>query len=103
MTLLFDFKQRKIKLTHYTLHTPSNGGSYPRSWIVECSNDRKKWITRDNRIDEEVMNNDNVCHTYKCQIQSDEFYQYIQFKSLNDWDDDYCFDISAVEFFGCFK
>lgn len=50
--LLYDFKTRKIKLTNYSFRTPTNSNDYPKSWIVECSNDRN---------DEEVMNS-SVCH-----------------------------------------
>lgn len=100
-TLLFDFKDQAIQITDYTLHTPSDlSGNTPKSWVVECSNDNDSWATVDTRNNEAVMNNKNVCHTFKCQSQSDNFYRYIRFKSTSKSS---YFDISAVEFFGVLK
>lgn len=51
--IIFDFKSRKVKLTNYTLHTPTdNTRDYPKSWRVECSNNMKKWVVVDTRSNE---------------------------------------------------
>lgn len=103
-TLLYDFKKRKIKLSDYTFHTPKNRTEdYPRSWIIECSNDNNSWVTVDTRNDERVMNNNDVCHTFKCQNQQNEYFQYIKITSTGPcWSSAsrYYFDLSAIEFYG---
>ena len=102
-TLLFDFKLKRVKLTNYTLHT-TDSGCHPRSWVVECSNNLNDWFTRDERNNEVIMNKNNFCHTFECQRQSNEFYRYVRIRTTSEsWDDDFYFEISAVEFFGCLK
>lgn len=102
--LIFDFKTRKIKLTDYTFHTPTNRtNEYPRSWRIECSNNLSNWQIVDIREDEIVMDDNDVCHTFKCSDQKKEFFRYIKITSTEaTWHNPsrYYFDISAVEFFG---
>lgn len=107
-TVTFDFRNKKVKLTNYTFHTPSYPTKdYPRSWLVECSNDNSSWVTLDERSNETVMNGCNVCHTYKCMSPSSEFYRYIRIRTNGPcWNmrcTRYFFDLSAVEFFGTLK
>lgn len=107
-TVTFNFKDKKVLLTHYTFCTPSESTrDYPRSWIVECSNDNENWICLDERKDETVMNNFNVRHTFQCNNQKNDFYQFIRIRSTGPcWNPRctrYFFDLAAVEFFGYLK
>ncbi|KAK8892383.1 hypothetical protein M9Y10_029609 [Tritrichomonas musculus] len=102
--LIYDFKTRKIKLTDYTFHTPTTDTrDYPKSWIIEGSNDSKNWDKIDERKDESVMNDFNICHTFHCQNPKEEPYRYIRITSTGPcWNKSsrFYFDLSAVEFFG---
>ena len=102
--LIFDFKTRKVKLTDYTFHTPTDEtGEYPRSWRVECSNNLSNWQTVDTRFDESVMDGFDVCQCFKCQDQKDEFFRFIKITSTAaTWHNPsrHYFDIAAIEFFG---
>lgn len=103
--LIYDFKNIKVKLTNYTLHTPTSPTKdYPRSWIVECSNDCKNWIQIDERRDENEMNGCGRCHTFSCSHDQPEFFRYVKFTTNGPcWNgyDRYYFDVSAIEFYGC--
>lgn len=105
--ILFDFKDRRIKLTYYSLQTPIQRTSdYPRYWKVECSNDLVSWKIVDTQNDVESMNSNNVCNTFRCKNQQKDFFRYIKITSTGPcWSnkDRYYFDISAVEFFGFLK
>lgn len=103
-SVTFDFINKKVKLFNYSLHTPSDDtGNYPRSWIVECSNNLNHWFTVDVRKDESVMNHPNVSHVFECKYVPNDYFRYIRiFSNDHSWNSNslFYFDISAVEFFG---
>lgn len=106
----YDFKDKRIRLTEYTFATPVDPSMhYPRSWTVECSNDRKKWDIVDTRINEASLKKHNKCHTFRCKSPSLIDYQYVRIVSrgpswgniIRNAPNHYFFDLAAVEFFGC--
>lgn len=103
----FDFINSRVNITNYTLHTPSNDTKdYPKSWIVQCSNDLNNWVTFDKQVDRAEMNMQNSCQIFNCSLKNNEFYRYIRITSQGPcWNRSgrYYFDISAVEFFGFLK
>jgi hypothetical protein len=46
--LCYDFKERKIVPTHYTIRT-NNGVAHLKSWVVETSKDRENWQEVDHK------------------------------------------------------
>ena len=83
-TVTFDFKEKKVQLSNYSFHTPSvSTYDYPKSWLIECSNDAINWECVDDRKDEEIMNNFNVCHTFQCMKKSNKFYRFIKIKLMD--------------------
>ena len=44
--ILYDFKERRVTLTSYSIYPGSN---YPKSWVLEVSNDDSKWEVVDRR------------------------------------------------------
>lgn len=107
-TLTFDFKDKEICLTHYTFHTPSvRTLDYPRSWIIEMSNDNVLWKLVDRRNNEESLNGFDRCCCFACNSPSNNFYRYVRIRSIGPcWNvrrERYYFDLSAVEFFGTLK
>lgn len=107
-TVTFDFKEKKVKLSSYSFHTPSvSTHDYPKSWLIECSNDANNWDVVDDRNNEEIMNNYNICRTFQCMNKSNEFYRFIRIKTngpcWNPKGGRYFFDLAAVEFFGILK
>lgn len=55
--VVFDFKNRKIKLTNYAIKSNNKGGDGAmKSWKIEVSNDGKTWIKIDDRIGVQSFN-----------------------------------------------
>lgn len=55
--LRYDFKNRKVALTHYTLRSRSDGfqgSNNPRDWVVEVSDDGTNWVV----VDAQARNGD---------------------------------------------
>ncbi|KAK8860573.1 hypothetical protein M9Y10_012238 [Tritrichomonas musculus] len=96
-------KENQNKLITRFANKKNRTSDYPRSWIIECSNDNNSCVTVDTRNDERVMNNNDVCHTFKCQNQQNEYLRYIKVTSTGTcWSgaSRYYFDLSAIEFYG---
>jgi hypothetical protein len=52
--LCYDFKNRKVRLAHYSIH-PYSGNYCLRSWIVESSLDGSNWSILDRRENNDEM------------------------------------------------
>ena len=103
----FDFVKNYVNVSFYTLQTPTSETlDYPKSWEVKCSNNLKEWTTIDKQLDQECMNTNNVCNTFKCQNYCSKFFRYVRIVNIDEcWNKSsrYYFDISAVEFYGEIK
>jgi hypothetical protein len=64
--LCYDFKNRKIRPTHYSIHAYSN--HYLRSWIFEGSIDGSIWIELDRHTDDQTTNSNHPIGT--CSISN---------------------------------
>jgi hypothetical protein len=75
----FDFKEKLIDLTHYTVRChPSRGGSN-LTWEIEGSNDGSNWKNLDRRVDQNRLAPFS-CLTYKCANEQHEYYRLIRMK-----------------------
>lgn len=75
----FDFVERKINLTSYTLRTSSDNESYhAKSWRIVGSNDCIEWDVLDQQIDNSSMNGMYEKHRFECN-KNNNYYQYIKF------------------------
>ena len=106
---MFDFKQKKIRPTHYSIRTkPSNrGAEHLKEWVIEGSNDKYNWKLLDSRKDIEVLNSKSAFHTFEVQenLEQNEFYQYIRIRQTGkNWCTgticSYCLNVSCFEYFG---
>ena len=63
--IFYDFKKMRVAVTSYSIR--SSDGLYPKSWILEVSNDGsdESWEIVDRRIDEEGMRGDRVTCNYQ--------------------------------------
>jgi hypothetical protein len=63
----FDFKNRKISPTHYTLQSAAYGSNYRLAkWAMDGSNDGVSWINLDRRETDDLIGNAAV-KSYECQ------------------------------------
>ncbi|OHS98349.1 F5/8 type C domain containing protein [Tritrichomonas foetus] len=63
----FNFKDRRVKILHYTIKTHKfpNGAPHLKSWVVEGSNDEVTWTELDKRAIT-VLNGANRFQTFPC-------------------------------------
>lgn len=104
--LKYDFKERKVCPTHYSIRTHNDYNSSPRSWVVEGSNTGSDgdWQALDTQTDNSIFQpNKPVSHTFEIKQSNAKhvFYQYLRIRSTgpNNNNCDY-FAIEALEFFG---
>ena len=99
--ILFDFKDKKVHLTNYTLrtHKYGSGTCHLKSWILEGSNNGKDWEEID-KISYPVLNVQNRYQTLNSTRNKDKF-QYIRLRQIGmNFRGDNIFALASVEFFG---
>lgn len=101
--LKYDFKDKKIVPTHYTIRTRRNSNIHnPSSWIIEVANKDGEWKTIDSQNNVPFLNNDTI-QTYKInkKLAENEGYRYIRFKQLNNNNGgSFNLYLAGLEFFG---
>jgi hypothetical protein len=73
--LCYDFKDRKVRPTHYSVHAHS-GNYYLRSWILEGSIDGSSWAELDHHTNDQTTNSNHPIGTFS--ISSDCKYQFLR-------------------------
>ena len=95
----FDFQQRKVNLTSYTIRT--RNCYYPKTWRVLGSNDRKNWDIINEQTNNSEINGLNTLHRFECNTNNN-YYQYIRYIQDDAWTSSRKYNIclSCFEFFG---
>ena len=101
--ICFDFKDNLVQLKNYTIRSSNFWGpnrEHPKSWVLECSNDKKRWKTIDKKVDCNELNEKGAIKTFLVENQHPKS-RYFRLKQIGEnCKGNYCFNISAVEFFG---
>ena len=65
--ICYDFKEKRVVLTSYSVRTHV-GPSFPRSWVLEASNDGTEgsWLVVDRREDNNELHAPYVTHNFAC-------------------------------------
>ena len=97
----FDFKSRRVCLSHYSLKSDSR--YHLRSWVIEVSDDGSTWEAVDERNTQD-LNGNYIVKTYECSKRSDRFVRFVRLRQTgkNSLGDD-SLGLSQVEFFGNIK
>lgn len=104
--ILYDFKERKVKPTHYSIRSRRDcgkGGNHLRKWCIEGSNDMKNWKTLDIRKKEKSLDDANASNTFDIQenLEKDDFFRYIRLRQIGyNTGSNYHLNIAALEYFG---
>lgn len=108
--ICFDFKNRRVIPTSYTIRSTSNNNSIrPKSWAIEGSNNNTNWDPIDVQKDSLVFNVPGSFHTFQINKQLKKEYQYIRIRQTDHGYDrnnngqprgDYIFVIDSIEFYG---
>jgi hypothetical protein len=82
--LCYDFLKLKVRLTHYTIKTHSTaalvGLNNPKDWVIEGSNDGKKWVELDRRKNNKDLNDFSAAKVF--QVASSEPVSMIRLRQI---------------------
>lgn len=100
--ILFDFINRKIKLSSYVIRNRFSYHANPKSWIIAGSNDGSQWDNLDQQTGFSGFEKGNLkTERFECK-SSNKYYRYIKYVQNDGWSDgyQYSFSLCCVEFFG---
>jgi hypothetical protein len=97
----FDFKDRRISVSDYTIKSDGHGGSHLRHWSVEGSTDGQSWVSLDRR-DTSDLNGDYIVRSYHCTLSdAKSFFRYIRLIQTGTNSSNYHqLQLCNLEFFG---
>ena len=103
--ICFDFKERRVVPTHYTIKTSTAGwvsGHYPKSWIIQGSIDNESWETIDEVKETNSLNGSGAINTFTINKQNEHEFRYIKMKSTGycTSNNSYYFSIDSFEIYG---
>lgn len=106
--LKYDFVDRKVHPTHYSLRSRHEGGrgcNHLMSWVIEGSNsdNDSDWKILDTRQNVTCLDDKNASHTFDIQenLSPDESYRFLRIRQTGrDSRGYYHLILSALEFFG---
>ena len=75
----FEFKKHRVIPTCYTIKTNSSG-CYPKTWVVECSNDNVKWEKVDEQMNCSSLNGKYTYHSFPISTQKQIGYKFVRLK-----------------------
>jgi hypothetical protein len=102
--LCYDFKKMRIKPTHYSVRSRSNGldnDHYPKNWFVEISNDGSTWTTIDEHRNNSDLKGKNLIRTFS--VSPCDYCRFIRIRQQGySWQsaNQYFFVITSFEIFG---
>jgi hypothetical protein len=96
--LCYDFKNRKVRRTHYSIHPHSNN-LYLRSWIVEGLLDGSNWSVLDRCVNNDEMTSAHPIGIFTVSQSNESRFLRLRQIGNNARGDDYLI-LYALEFFG---
>ncbi|KAK8896528.1 hypothetical protein M9Y10_014436 [Tritrichomonas musculus] len=103
----YNFKNRKIKISDYSIRSSSYGGKgscHLLNWKIEGSNDNENWKVLDVRQNEKSLDDCRAENTFQVNSPVSGYFQYIRIKQTgpNSYGDNQL-TFSVIEFFGSIK
>ena len=98
-SLTFHFLKHKVLATHYSILAPPHIENFPQNWIIEGSNDDKKWYLIDTVNKSLYLTGKLYSHTYKLDVNS-IFSSFRITQIGGNSNGNYYFHISRFELFG---
>ena len=102
--ICFDFKDHKIIPSSYIIKSSKNqNNNYPKTWILEGSNDKTNWKVLDEQKDCSHLNGQYLVHTFDIQAKVTLPFRYIRMKQTGpNWQENkyHYFVLGSMEFYG---
>lgn len=101
--VLFDFKNCEIQISKYSLKSSNFSIDYGhlKNWVIEVSNNAKKWIVIDEHSNCSDLNGPNIIKTYE--VKKNNFYRYCRFRNTGDYwgvKEKWGIQFNSIEFYG---
>ncbi|KAK8895217.1 hypothetical protein M9Y10_023659 [Tritrichomonas musculus] len=100
----FDLRNYCISVSAYTLKSTKHGyPDYPKSWIVEGSNNESEWTQIDSQVNNSILCSNSKVHTFTISAQNviEQPFRFVQIRLTGKSSRNaYCLEIANVEFFG---
>ena len=103
----FDFSQRKVRPTHYSIRTRNagKGSRHLKNWVIEASNSNSEsdWNIIDFRNDISSLDGKSITQTFEIQnkLSKNESFRYLRIRQTGvNTSNDHFLTLSALEFFG---
>ncbi|KAK8840521.1 hypothetical protein M9Y10_030729 [Tritrichomonas musculus] len=104
----FDFVNRKINMTSYTIRTAYNpkNAYHPKTLKMIGSNDHINWEIIDMRENNDELNDMSKCAHFECSTTTGKYYRIIRYVQMENWGTikyspfSHYVGLSAIEFFG---
>lgn len=106
--LSYDFINRRVLPTHYSIRSRHDGGDTPhnnnlQTWVIEGSNTGSDWVVLDSPETNNYLDGVNASHTFNIQERNGSLigFRFLRIRQtgLNTQNANYL-TISALEFFG---
>lgn len=101
--ICFNFKNHRIIPTDYQIRSYYCWGqnNYPKSWVIEGSNDNKQWEIVDEENNCSYLNGENLVHTFHINKNNNKEFQYIRMRSTGpNWAGENYLAFSLFEIYG---
>lgn len=99
--VIFDFKQRSIKLTSYSIQSFLENNCL-KNWALEVSNDERTWVVIDRHTDDASIRGKYITATFN--VETSGFYRYVRLRQTGkNWIGDNSTNINKIEFYGKLK
>ena len=96
---IFDFFDKKVEVSSYSLKSPTNMSRYMKSWKLEGSNDKSSWAIIDEKNNLSDLTSSGREFTYR--VNSSLPYRYIRIMQISpNTNNSYNFALRQIEFFG---
>lgn len=100
--ICFDFKDRKIQLTSYTIksYAASSNNYHLKNWNIEVSDDKEHWIKIDEHTNDPTLNGSKIVAKFNIKNKTN-FYQYVRLHQTGtNWRNDYYMIFYSLEMYG---
>lgn len=103
--LCYDFKEKKVKITNYSIRSSSygdKGSCHLCNWVIEGSNDGVDFAVLDEHEDETCLDGESAENTFEVQKNSsNDYFRYIRIRQTGQNSFNDCqLTFSIMEFFG---
>ena len=101
--ICFDFIDKKVIPLNYSIRSCNSSISCanPKSWVLEGSNDKRKWDIVDKQENSQFLNGSNFVRNFVIQNPVFTEFRYLRLRQTEpNWCDNNRLYIDAIEFFG---